>query len=146
MLDPTSGRGGVHVRVIVPVDPVMLRDRHRARPRGCEQAGGVLYRRAPPEERPSGARSWRSAQGDPTYPHDQPRPPSSMPSVVIGRLRAIDGQMIVIGRQRIRVPTRLQTELTLGASYRVVASRTPDGALLAESITRNEDDPLPPQA
>jgi hypothetical protein len=69
-----------------------------------------------------------------------------MPSVVIGRLRAIDGEMIVIGRQRIRVPARLQTELTLGASYRVVASRTPDGALVAESITRNEDDPLPPQA
>jgi hypothetical protein len=53
--------------------------------------------------------------------------------------------MIVIGRQRIRVPTGLQTELTLGASYRVVASRTPDGALVAERITRNEDDPLPPQ-
>jgi len=43
-----------------------------------------------------------------------------MPSVVIGRLRAIDGEMM--------------------------ASRTPDGALVAESITRNEDDPLPPQA
>ena len=52
-----------------------------------------------------------------------------MPSVVIGRLRAIDGDMIVIGRQRIRVPTGLQTE----------------GALVAESITRNEDDPLTPQ-
>jgi hypothetical protein len=53
--------------------------------------------------------------------------------------------MIVIGRRRIRMPTGLQTELTPGASYRVVASRTPDGALVAERITRNEDDPLPPQ-
>ena len=58
---------------------------------------------------------------------------------------SLDGDMIVIGCQRIRVPTGLQTELTLGASYRVVASRTPDGALVAERITRNEDDPLPPQ-
>jgi hypothetical protein len=67
--------------------------------------------------------------------------PAMPSSVISGRLRAVEGDVIILGSgRRIVVPPSLSIEtLPVGCSVTVVFRQEPDGRLVAESITGNDD-------